>query len=87
MKASALPGKIVIVTGLRKIPESCSKCKYYDSMGGHGGRRNDGICIARAYPYTTRRINVSKERLTTCPLVMGGEEQNPQKCKSKPQKP
>lgn len=66
-----LLGKIIIVTKMRKIPRSCSLCGYYDSTGQHpGGRRNYGVCTARATLYSTERINVSKERLDNCPLRM-----------------
>ena len=69
MKSSALPGKIVVVTGMRRIPSACIKCTFYDNMGNKSRRRNDGVCGARGYFYTTRNINVTKERLPTCPLV------------------
>ena len=68
-----LSGKIVVVTQLRKIPSACSKCKYYESMGGKPGRGNNGICSARAILYSTSHIQPSKERLEDCPLrVVGG---------------
>lgn len=74
MKNKILPGKIVVVTGMRRIPEACNKCTYYDSMGNRSKRHNDGVCTARGYLYTTRHINVTKERLPTCPLVKIEEE-------------
>ena len=70
-----LTGKVVILTGLRTIPKSCSVCKYYDNCGNRNKRQNDGICTARGYNYSTRYINVSKERLPTCPLVLVEKEE------------
>lgn len=66
--ADELRGTIVVTTQLRKIPESCSKCKYYDSMGGNPGRWNSGVCSARATLWSTEHIRVTKERLENCPL-------------------
>lgn len=63
-----LRGKIVVVTEMRKLPRTCSQCKYYDSMGGSPGRGNDGTCTARATLYSTQHISTSKERLDNCPL-------------------
>lgn len=63
-----LLGKIVIVTGMHKVPESCSKCRYYDSMGNRPGRGNDGICTARPSFFSTSSICITKERLPNCPL-------------------
>ena len=65
-----LRGKIVVVTGLRKIPRTCSQCGYYDSLGGRPGRNNDGVCSARGTLWSTRKIRTSKERLENCPLRM-----------------
>lgn len=74
MRTKSVNGKVVIVTGLRTIPRSCSVCKYYDCLGNRNKRQNDGICTARGYNYSTRHINVSKERLQTCPLVLVEKE-------------
>lgn len=65
-----LRGKIVVVTELRKLPRTCSQCKYYDSMGGSPGRGNYGVCSARATLWSTHSIRTSKERLDNCPLRM-----------------
>jgi hypothetical protein len=63
-------GKIVIVTKMRKIPKSCSICKYYDCMGGVVGRYNDGVCTANGNLVSTRGISTSKDRLKNCPLIL-----------------
>lgn len=65
-----LRGKIVVVTEMRKLPRTCSQCKYYDSMGGSPGRGNDGVCTARATLYSTQSISTTKARLDNCPLRM-----------------
>ena len=76
MKWRQLLGKIVIVTGMHKVPESCSKCRYYDSMGNRHGRGNDGACTARPAFWSTSSIIVTKERLPNCPLCLVEKENN-----------
>lgn len=73
---SELLGKVVVVTQMRKIPEACQMCKYYENMGGNRGRGSDGVCTARGTLYATRGIRVSKERLDNCLLriITGGRE-------------
>lgn len=70
MKWRHLLGKIVVVTRMQKLPESCSRCGYYDSMGNSPGRWNDGICTARTTYFSTSSISVTKERLPNCPLQL-----------------
>lgn len=71
---TALAGKVVVLTNLRKIPKSCSVCKYYDTFGAGRGRISDGCCTAGGRPYQDRTTMVSKERMANCPLrkVEGG---------------
>lgn len=67
MANNDLIGKIVVVTGLRVLPKSCMRCKFYENMGGTRGSTNDGACRALDY-WSTRSIAVSKDRLPNCPL-------------------
>lgn len=62
--------KIIIETGLKKIPNSCMKCEYFISLFTipEFSSKNDGHCTALSRGNDTRNIVVSKERLKNCPL-------------------
>ena len=65
-----LLGKVVVVTGMRKIPKCCIRCHFYDNMGGKSGHTNSGACKANGSYRSTEGIQVTKMRLDSCPLVM-----------------
>ena len=63
-----LIGKVVVVTGMRKIPMCCIRCPFYDNMGGKSGHINYGVCKANGSYRSTSGIQVTKMRLDSCPL-------------------
>lgn len=63
---------IVVKTKMRKIPDCCRKCIFYDSLISEYpwrvSNKNDGCCTALSNR-ATHNIIVSRERLKNCPLV------------------
>lgn len=68
--STSLLGKVVVVTGMRKIPKSCTRCPFYDNMGGRSGHINNGVCTATGSYRSTEGIQVTKMRLDSCPLKL-----------------
>lgn len=64
---------IVIRTKMRQIPSSCTKCAFYENMGGKGGRYNSGVCWAKGRPYSTENIKSSRKRLKNCHITVMNE--------------
>lgn len=73
--SAELFGKVVVVTGIKKMPQCCQRCPYYRTgpeMKYLTGR-NSSACWARGWPnFTLYKIKVSKERLPDCPLRLVG---------------
>ena len=72
--SSELYGKVVVVTKIKNVPQSCNRCPYYRTgpYMKHLIGFNCGACWINGWPEYIKYTKVSKERLPDCPLRLVG---------------